>query len=89
MTAEATTGVFTTFLLALRELDTRNLVTPCQMPGLDHLWTSDDHEEREAAAHRCCSCPLLDHCANYAMTTEQFHVWAGVDLTTTTRKEKR
>lgn len=83
MSEVAESGAFTTLLLALRELDTRNEITPCQTPGIDHLWTSDDAEDREAAAHRCQPCPLrLTECMTYATTsTERHHVWAGLDLT--------
>lgn len=80
-------SAFTTLLLALRELDTSNQLTPCQTPGTDHLWTSDDAEDREAACHRCQPCPLLPECRTHATTAgEKHHVWAGIDHTPTTRK---
>lgn len=81
-------AAFTTFLRALLELDTRNEVTPCQLPDVDHLWTSENHEEREAAGHRCQPCQLLDLCAAYAeQAGERWHTWAGHDRTALARKE--
>ena len=85
-----TTAEFTTLLLALRDLDMRNESTPCQTPGADHLWTSDNPDEREAACHRCQHCPLrLTACADYTTTgNERHHVWAGADLTPSPRKKE-
>lgn len=45
-------------------------------------WTSDDYEEREAAAHLCRGCELLALCeAVAAEERAAYHVWAGVDRT--------
>lgn len=54
---------------------------PCHGPHADR-WTSDDLEDRTAAAYQCAGCPAMDLCAAYAeLAGERFHVWAGVDRT--------
>ena len=45
MSADIAPSAFTTFLLALRVLDLRNESTPCQTPGIDHLWTCEEHDK--------------------------------------------
>ena len=71
---------FARLLVALDDLENRGLMPPCQNPARAHWWTSEDHAEREAAAHGCARCPLLDTCAQHARH-EHAHVWAGRDRT--------
>lgn len=54
---------------------------PCRGPHADR-WTSDDPEERQAAAYMCAGCPTTELCRTYAdIADERHHVWAGVDRT--------
>lgn len=64
--------------------------TPPPCVGRDAgLWISEHVGEREAAAHRCGSCPALDACQQYADTArEPFGVWAGRDRSKTTKRRK-
>ncbi len=63
--------------------------TPCRGPHADR-WTSDDAEERQAAAYMCAACPITQRCSTYANTAgEKFHVWAGVDRTRRTAATRR
>jgi len=55
---------------------------PCREQQSSHLWTSEQPEEREAAAYRCAGCPVIVPCAAYsAAARERFGTWAGVDRT--------
>ena len=65
---------------ALLVLEDRGERTPCRTSSA-HLWTSDDRHEREAATHRCQTCPLLALCRAAADERgERWHVW-GTDRT--------
>lgn len=49
-------------------------------------WTSEQPEERAAAAYRCGPCPVIASCGDYAeVARERFGVWAGRDRTKTNR----
>ena len=62
---------------------------PCRGPHADR-WTSDDPEERQAAAYMCAACPITSLCSTYADTAgERHHVWAGVDRTRRTAATRR
>lgn len=76
---------FASLLIALDRLTEDGQVPPCRHPLRSHWWTSDDLDEREAAAHGCTSCPLLDTCAAHA-PHERWHTWAGADRTSTRKK---
>ena len=81
---------YAALLLALRRLDDTEATTPCQRPAHAHLWTSEKPAEREAAAWRCQSCPLLTRCAAHAEDGERWHAWGGADRTTRAKtKETR
>ncbi len=72
---------------ALTQLLERGRRTPCQGRHRDR-WTSADREEREWAAASCRLCPLISECGDAAEETDERRgVWAGVDLTATTRKD--
>ena len=59
---------------------------PCTGPRAD-LWTSERADEREAASHRCSTCPAIAECHDYAVAANEKHnVWAGVDRTRHDRK---
>ena len=65
------------FNRALADLLERDMRPPC---AGSTAWTSDEADERAAAAVRCLPCPLLDACADLAdEADERFGVWAGVD----------
>lgn len=66
-------------------LDRHAASVPCiRMPD---QWTSESYRDRVEAAAACTHCPVLDACAAYAdAAREQWHVWAGRDRTTATRK---
>ena len=67
--------------LAEALLNAINERIPCQGPHSD-WWTSDDAEEREAAARQCQGCPVIEACAAAAdEADERWHVWGGVDRT--------
>ncbi len=54
---------------------------PCRGQN-SHLWTSEQPEEREAAAYRCTGCHVVEMCNRYAEDArERFGVWAGIDRT--------
>ena len=54
--------------------------TPCM--AYPELWTSDEADERENAAHACGTCPIKDACLAGAQDRmEEWHVWGGVDFT--------
>lgn len=54
---------------------------PCTGPR-SPWWTSEDPEERTAAAFRCTGCPAIGLCRRYAdIARERHHVWAGEDRT--------
>lgn len=75
--------------LALISLTDRGLRPPCGNPSTRDRWTSDNHEDREAAALACAPCPLTELCREFAVDVKASHgVWAGVDLTRTTRATK-
>ncbi|HEY5843532.1 MAG TPA: WhiB family transcriptional regulator [Mycobacterium sp.] len=62
---------------------------PCTGSNRD-WWTSDDNDERTAAAFHCASCPVLGLCAAYADDArESHHVWAGVDRGKRTKPPRR
>lgn len=78
---------FAALLVALDDLEDRGLIPPCRNPQRAHLWTSEDPAEREAAAHMCASCPVLDACTAHA-PHERFGAWGATDRTPrTTNKE--
>jgi len=73
--------------LALLDRAEQGRATPCQGRRRDR-WTSDVREDREWAAASCRFCPLISECGDAAEETDERHgVWAGVDRTTTTRKD--
>lgn len=76
--------------LALIGLTDRGLRPPCgAATGDRNAWTSDDHHERAAAALACRPCPLTELCREFADETKATHgVWAGEDLSKTTRPTK-
>ena len=50
-------------------------------------WFADDPEVREWAAHHCRECPVIRHCAEFAVAnSEVFGVWAGIDRTKQSRE---
>jgi len=58
---------------------------PCRGQN-SRLWTSEQPEERAAAAYRCAPCPAIASCGDYAeVARERFGVWAGRDRTKTNR----
>jgi hypothetical protein len=75
---------FASLLVSLDRLAETGCLAPCQQPTRAHWWTSEDREEREAAAYGCAGCPLLDTCTAHA-PHEPAHVW-GVDRSPTTGK---
>lgn len=68
---------FAALTLALARLADEGHLTPCQGPHAA-LWTSDDHEDREAAAHRCQTCPLLIPCQAHG-EHERANTWGAAD----------
>lgn len=78
---------FAALLATLTRLTDEGVVAPCRGP-LAHLWTSERYAEREAAAHRCATCPALDACQTHAQH-ERWHTWGGADRTATNRKASR
>ncbi|GAA4512287.1 WhiB family transcriptional regulator [Brevibacterium yomogidense] len=56
----------------------RETTTPCQGPNAA-WWTSDDGDERHAAALHCQQCPVLDICDAYAAANREKDgfVWGG------------
>ena len=71
------TGAQEALTLALLDLAERRTPTPCWR---DDRFTSDDADDRSAAALLCLGCPILAPCwnAGQAQTTG---VWGGVDRT--------
>jgi hypothetical protein len=66
---------------ALIELTDTGRCTPCQGTTAD-WWTSDDWDERDAAAHHCQACPVLALCTAAAdEAREAWHVYGGTDRT--------
>lgn len=78
---------FAALSLALADLAERGLIPPCQNPHAWHRWTSEDGAEREAAAHACQTCPLLDLCTAHGRH-ERAGVW-GTDTDGRRRKSAR
>lgn len=80
---------FLQLLHALADIDAEGGTTPCQGDRAGY-WTSDNADEREAAAYRCHGCPALTPCTAYADTgAERAHVWAARDLTPTPKGQTR
>ena len=81
MSADAVVGVLPASESAWRALVLAAEGAPCSGPHADR-WTSDDPEDRAAAAFECEGCPVIGLCRTYAdLAGERFHVWAGVDRT--------
>lgn len=76
---------------AMKALPSRSLV-PCIGGTLPtDWWTSDDRDERDAAAERCGECPVIVACgvAGAAGKGEAAGVWGGVDRVPRPRKPGR
>lgn len=75
---------------AIKALPDR-LALPCWSGSLPvGWWTSDDRFERETAAERCVSCPVVDACrAAGDAGDEPAGVWGGVDRVPRPRKPGR
>ena len=59
---------------ALRAVRLADRQVPCEVaPG---LWTSNVRSEREAAGHRCLTCPVRLECVD-ASRFERVGVWGG------------
>jgi len=72
-------------LLTMAHRDER---TPCQ-GRYSELWLSEDYTQRAETIPLCAGCELITKCADYATELKaSFGVWAGVDRTPTTRKER-
>lgn len=50
-------------------------------------WTSDDAEEREAAAYRCVGCPALAVCGEVARYAPH-GIWGGIDTSIANIRQK-
>jgi WhiB family redox-sensing transcriptional regulator len=51
----------------------------CADPGIDPEWFfTEDHKMQIAATAICMRCPLLDPCAQYALTHDVRGVWGGM-----------
>lgn len=75
---------------ALLDLAGQGKRTPCQHPGVRDRWTSDSRDERAYAAAACRMCPVLAQCLTAADETRAaWHVWGGIDWTTTPRRTTR
>jgi len=73
---------------ALLSMAARDQRTPCQ-GRYSELWTSEDFTQRAVASPLCAGCELITKCADYATELKaSFGVWAGIDRTPTTRKER-
>ena len=80
MTAESTLAAVLRTAIAAKQ------IPPCA--SNPDLWFSDRAAEREAAAWRCRSCPVIDACAAYADALQpppRHGVWASVDRTVSQR----
>lgn len=66
---------YAALVTTLARLADQGEVPPCAHPLRWHLWTSDDAEEREAAAHACTGCPALAACEAHGQH-ERHGVWA-------------
>lgn len=75
---------FAALLVSLDRMSDEGRIPPCRAPERAHWWTSDNHQEREAATHGCQSCPIQPTCQNHA-DAESAWVWGGNDRTKTTR----
>ena len=52
--------------------------SPCSADP--ELWFSSSGDDKEAACHRCLTCPAFTECGEYADLAGKTHgVWAGVD----------
>ena len=60
--------------LALRVVRLADGHVPCER--CPSLWTSNNPADREAAAHRCRSCPVHDECSA-ASSSERIGVWGS------------
>jgi hypothetical protein len=72
MTAETTPHE--ALALALADAVDRGLLIPC---AGSEAWTSEDPDDRAAAALECAGCPAWDACA-VAGEGQVWGVWAGV-----------
>lgn len=77
---------------ALVQLAAEGRRPPCGDPEAKPLFTSDNPEEREAAAHRCRHCPISRECLREALETRATAgVWGGIDfdkrMTPATRRQ--
>ncbi|MTE22662.1 hypothetical protein [Microbacterium sp. ZXX196] len=62
---------------SVAEARVRGEEVPCLGPGSE-AWTSDDRDEQQIAADRCCGCPALALCGRYADPAgEQVGTWGG------------
>ena len=74
---------------ALLDLVERGLHTKCQGPSIDHLWLSEDQDERDLASRLCDGCPVLLTCfIAAAKSGATFGVFGGYDFTTRARPEE-
>lgn len=66
---------------ALLNADHRGHRLPCRVkPPERWWWTSEDRDERAAAAQRCEPCPVLAECGAFARAyRERWGVWGAVD----------
>ena len=75
----------TALTAALTDMVEHGQRPPCAGPDRD-LWFHDRAAEREAAAWRCRSCPVIDACAAAGEAgDERWGVWGGVDRHVTQR----
>jgi Transcription factor WhiB len=74
---------------ALLDLVERGLRTTCQGPSINHLWLSEDQDERDLASRLCEGCPVLRMCfTSAAKSGATFGVFGGHDFTSRARPEE-